>query len=60
MSSKQDYFYCYNKKVSDFMRTKNINHITVARDIKTNKIFSMFEINDEFQAAMKEYKQLNK
>jgi hypothetical protein len=61
MSSNEiDFFYCKNKAVSDFMKTKNIRHVTVARDIKTNKIFSLFVIDDRFKAAMEEYKQLNK
>jgi len=56
----KNYFFCYNKKVSDFLYTKNIRHITVAMDIKTNKIFSLFEITPEFQNAMTEYKKLNR
>lgn len=52
----KNYFFCYNKTVSDFMRTKGIHHITVAMDVKTKKIFSLFEITNEFQQALDEYK----
>ncbi len=54
--ANKDYFFCYNKKVSDWMKTKNIRHITVAQDPKTKKIFSLFEINESFKKALEEYK----
>lgn len=56
----KNYFFCYNKKVSDFLKTKEIYHITVAQDPKTKKIFSLFEITPSFQVALNEYKNLSK
>jgi len=56
MSKRSQYFFCYNKKVSDFLSSKGIKLITVAKDIKTGKIFSMYEITEEFQDALDEYK----
>lgn len=56
----KNYFFCYNKRVSDFLKTKEIHHITVAQDPKTKKIFSLFEINDSFKKALDEYKALSK
>lgn len=56
----KNYFFCYNKRVSDFLKTKEIYHITVAQDPKTKKIFSLFEITDKFQKALKEYNNLSK
>jgi hypothetical protein len=50
------YFFCYNKTVSDFLTTKNIQLITVAQDLKTQKVFSLDEINPTLQAALDEYK----
>ena len=52
----RNYFFCYNKKVSDFLNSKEINYITVAQDLKSKKIFSLFEITDDFQVALQEYK----
>lgn len=57
MSEKIDFFYCYNKNVSDFLRTKGVRFITVAKDLKTQKVFSLYVINKEFQAALNEYNQ---
>lgn len=53
----KNYFFCYNKRVSDFLKTKGIYHITVAQDPKTKKIFSLFEITTDLQQALNEYKQ---
>lgn len=55
--NNKDYFFCYNKRVSDFLKTKGIYHITVAQDPKTKKIFSLFEITHNLQRALDEYKQ---
>lgn len=51
-----NYFFCYNKKVSDYLQSKGLKLITVAKDLKTDKIFSLYEINDEFQKALDSYK----
>ncbi|MBB6445625.1 DUF5659 domain-containing protein [Bacillus benzoevorans] len=56
----KNYFFCYNKKVSDFLKTKGIYYITVAQDVKTLKIFSLFEITPSFQQALEEYKNQSK
>lgn len=52
------YFFCYNKSVSDFLKTKNIQYITVAQDLKTKKVFSLYAIDEEgkLQKALDEYK----
>lgn len=54
------YHFVYNKRVSDFLKTKGIYYITVARDVKTNKIFSLFEVTPELQQALDEYKSIPK
>lgn len=50
------YFFCYNKSVSDFLKSKDIQYITVAQDLKTKKVFSLYLINDTLQKALDEYK----
>ncbi|MFY0802149.1 hypothetical protein [Peribacillus frigoritolerans] len=53
---KRDYFFCYNINVSKFMAEKGIEFITVSQDLKTKKIFSLYFIDEKFQAAMNEYR----
>lgn len=55
-----DYFFCYNNKVAEFIKSKNIKHITVAQDLMTKKIFTLFAITEELQTAMNEYKSQSK
>lgn len=57
---KSAFFFCYNKNVSDYLTGKGIKYITVSRDLKTKKIFSLFQINDELQTALNEYKSQSK
>jgi hypothetical protein len=58
MNQKElSFFYCYNKKLSDFLSTKNIRYITVAIEPKSGKLYSQYLITDELQAGIKEYKQ---
>lgn len=58
MSKKNSHFFCYNKNVSDFLNEEGVKFITVARDLKTKKIFSLYEINSELQAALDKYRAL--
>lgn len=53
---KKSFFFCYNKNVSEFLSSKYIPFITVARDVKTGKIFSLYQIDERLQTALDEYK----
>lgn len=53
---KKSFFFCYNKNVSEFLSSKYIPFITVARDVKTGKIFSLYLIDERLQTALDEYK----
>ncbi|QNG59433.1 hypothetical protein H4O14_16775 [Bacillus sp. PAMC26568] len=55
--TKSDFFFVYNKKVSDFLKSKGIQYICVAIEPKSGKLFSLYFINDQLQAALAEYKQ---
>lgn len=57
---KVDHFFCYNKKVSDYLMSKGHKLVTVAIDINTKKIYSLYVITDELTKSLAEYKQLNK
>jgi Domain of unknown function (DUF5659) len=54
--TKSNYFFCYNKKVAEFLKSKGIYFITVAKDLNTDKVFSLYEINEQLQKALDEYK----
>lgn len=56
----KDFFFCYNKKVSDFLKENNIPLITIAQDLKTKKVFSLYLISPELQSALNKYKELSK
>lgn len=58
--SKKDFFFVYNKNVSDFLRVKGFEVITIAQDLKTKKVFSLYQITPELQQALEEYKALKK
>lgn len=58
--SKKDFHFVYNKKVSDFLKSKNIDFICVAIEPKSKKMFSLYHKNYELQQALEEYKQLKK
>ncbi|MGG1690583.1 DUF5659 domain-containing protein [Heyndrickxia ginsengihumi] len=51
-----NYFFCYTKRVSDFLKQNGFKPITVAQDPKTKKIFSLYAINEQLQRALDEYK----
>lgn len=54
--SQKNFFFCYNKRVSDHLEASGIEWITVAKDLKTNKIFSLYVINKDLQQALDVYK----
>ncbi|MCM3719172.1 DUF5659 domain-containing protein [Fictibacillus phosphorivorans] len=57
---KKDFFFVYNKKVSDFLKERGHEVITIAQDLKSKKVFSLFQITPELQQALTEYKALKK
>ncbi|MGG3845576.1 hypothetical protein [Aeribacillus composti] len=57
--NNRNYFFCYNKNVSDFLKSKGIEFITVAIHPKTKKMFSLYKIDDILQKALNEYKEKN-
>lgn len=56
MKNQDGFFFCYSKRVSDFLRSEGVYFITVAKDMKTDKIFSLFTITPELDEALKKYK----
>lgn len=59
-NQKDGYFFCYNKFLSDWLSQnsqRDIKYITVAIEPKSGKLFSLYKIDDNLQAALKEYKE---
>ncbi|GEM_PF-3329177 len=51
-----DFFFCYNKQMAEYiMKQFNIAPITIARNVKTNLIYSLFERCGELQVAIDSY-----
>ncbi|MFV2046877.1 hypothetical protein CJ195_21855 [Bacillus sp. UMB0899] len=58
--NNKNFFFCYNKAVSDFLKDKGVQFITVAIEPKSQKMFSLYQVDDNLQQALNEYKQQNK
>lgn len=54
--NKNDYFYCYNVNLSRFLTSKGIDYIMIAREPKSNKLFSQYPQTEELSKAINEYK----
>ncbi|MEH6965319.1 hypothetical protein V7195_25860 [Priestia megaterium] len=55
--TSNDFFYCYNKKLSDKIQEAGIPVITIAQNIKTGKLFSLYLKSSELQDAIDSYKE---
>lgn len=58
--NKNDFFFCYSLELSNFLRGKKIEFITIAQNPHTSKLFTLFPKSDRLNTAIQEYKQLNK
>ncbi|WP_335871941.1 DUF5659 domain-containing protein [Bacillus sp. 2205SS5-2] len=52
----KDFFFCYDKNLSTYLNEQGIKCVTVAKDIKKGRIFSLYIINSNFQSALSQYK----
>ncbi|WP_427124719.1 hypothetical protein ACQCPP_12400 [Priestia megaterium] len=57
MLTSDDFFYCYNKKLSDKIQEAGIPAITIAQNIKTGKLFSLYQKSPELQKIIDSYKE---
>lgn len=55
----RDFFFCYSNQLSKFLHSKGIGYITIARDVHSEKIFSLYPKNMELRTALDEYKRIN-
>lgn len=52
----KNYFFCYDKRLADFLRyKKNITYITKARSVKNDFIFYLFEKSESLQISIDEW-----
>lgn len=57
MLTSDDFFYCYNKKLSDKIKESGISAITIAQNIKTGKVFSLYLKSSDLQDVIDSYKE---
>lgn len=55
----KDYFFCYSQRLSNFLKVKGIGYITIAKDMNTDRVFSLYPKSEELQLALDEYSSLN-
>ncbi|WP_226087460.1 hypothetical protein [Mesobacillus sp. S13] len=54
--TRNHFFYCYSKFVSDYLTGQGIFYIHIGMEPKSGKLYSLYYINDELQEALKQYK----
>lgn len=57
-AQNKDYFFCYSKSLCDYLHyQKGLGIITVAKNLKSDRVFSLFEQSAELNEAIKNYNQ---
>lgn len=51
----KDYFFCYTKSMSLYLKENGINYLFKAISIKNNQIFTLYKKTDELQKALDSY-----
>lgn len=57
MNTEPRFFYCYNKELYEFIKSKDIRYLTKARRLENNDIFAMYLQTEELTKAINEYKE---
>lgn len=53
--TSKDFFYCYNKDLAMKIKGEGIPVLTIAENIKTGKLFSMFQKSARLQKVIDNY-----
>jgi len=53
--SNKDFFFCYNRDIYFYLTENNIDFITIAREPKNNRMFSLFYRSDKVEELLKNY-----
>lgn len=56
MNNDIKFFFCYSKRVSEFLSSKGIPHVTVAIEPGTRRHFTLYVQNDLLSTTLNEYK----
>ncbi|ADU30339.1 hypothetical protein [Evansella cellulosilytica] len=54
--NKNDFLFCYDKRLADFIRLHNIEPITIAKNPKTEATFSMFVQSECLSKIIQQFK----
>ncbi|MFD2703927.1 DUF5659 domain-containing protein [Salibacterium lacus] len=55
MIKASDMFFCYNKNLAQYIKSRGIYSITTAIHPTTGKMFTLFPKSEELQQALNEY-----
>lgn len=55
--TSKDFYYCYNKSKKDYLIKIGIRHITIAKSVKDDKVFWLYQKTDELLNALDEYRE---
>ena len=55
MITNKDVYRCYSVNLMQFMAQNNIRYFSVAKDIKSNKVFYAFENTKEFNDLLQQW-----
>jgi len=54
--SSNDFFFCYTRILSLYLKEKGISYILKANSVKDNNTFTLYFKTNELQEALREYK----
>lgn len=52
----KDYFFCYSPQLSQHLKGAGVGYITIAKDMNTNRVFSLYPKTQELKEALDNYK----
>lgn len=51
----KNYFYCYDKKFAQYLKSCGFDYITLARNRYDNRLFTLWSKTAEFEKVLLEY-----
>lgn len=57
--TEKDFFFCYTKKLSDFLRDNGMRYIIKAHSVKDGNLFSLYPRTSELTKLLIKFKQVN-
>ncbi|SER09163.1 hypothetical protein SAMN04487944_101198 [Gracilibacillus ureilyticus] len=59
MKKENNYFFCYSKDLSNFLKANGISYITKSINPKNKLTFTLFEKDNQLISTLKDYKVQN-